>query len=171
VDELTRIAVAAVMAEAKARGIPLPGSGMSDLGATAEEIKTMTAQAEALEQSASMFKATGMSADADKATAAAKALRDKIAAGTVVEPSWWEKVIGSVAMLAPALYAQQLLLKQQQAAAKAAATGLPSYNPVTVGQSPGFPSYAAEEPFYTKPWFLGVAALGILGGGFLLLRK
>jgi len=163
-ETMAKIAINAVLDAARARGISVSDRGMSGLGLTAEEIKSMTAQADALEQSASMFKATGMTAEANSATAAAKALRVKLAAE---KPGWLDSAINAVAGLATQYLTLQTIKKTPTQYIPGTTTPIPPGVKLVGG------TYVSdiEEPFYTKPSFLVLAALGLVGGGYLLLKK
>lgn len=100
---------------------------------------------------------------------AAQAVADTAAANPVAasQPGVMESLIGAATQLALA----SIQGKTQEELAKIKAeTGVPSTTPTTTMTLPTYRP-PVEEPIYTKPWFLALAALGLVGGGYLLLKK
>lgn len=92
------------------------------------------------------------------------------------KPGWLESAL-SAAVGMFGTYQQTKLVTAQ---AKAAAAGVPQFIPGTqtpipagVTLTPGgmYVPTPTDEPFYTKPIFLVLAAAGLLGAGYLVLKK
>lgn len=101
---------------------------------------------------------------ADAATAVGvKAVADMAAANPekAKDPSWVAALInGAVGILAP------IVTKYVTPKPPKPPTPTPTGAPTTY-----IPGYTPEAPFYTQPLFLALAALGVVGGGYLILKK
>jgi len=113
----------------------------------------------------------GLIAPATMVSIATKAVTDTAAANptAAAQPGWLASAISGAAGLA----AQYMQLQTVKTAAKTAAMIPGTQIPIPAGVERRNGTYYAvtEEPFYTKPGFLVLAALGLVGGGYLLLKK
>jgi hypothetical protein len=103
---------------------------------------------------------------------ASKAVTDTAKANPTeaAKPGWLETAVGAAAGLASQYMALQTAKAQAKAAATIPGTQIPI--PTGVTRTPEGTYIAPEEkPFYTSPAFLVLAALGLVGGGYLLLKK
>lgn len=88
-----------------------------------------------------------------------KAVADTAAANptAAAKPGWLEAAISGAASLVSAYITTRAVPKPP--------TPTPGVPTAYV------PGYVPEAPFYTQPLFLALAALGVLGGGYLILKK